>query len=133
RREDIAVLAKSFVEDRCEKIGKAIGGISAEAMSLLTRYSWPGNVRELRNAIEHAVVMAEEEMIVPDDLPAQLRADGAEGARPDFLEEMSLEELERRHIAFVLGRRKDMTGAARILGISRSTLWRKCKEYGLRQ
>ncbi|MCA9772228.1 MAG: sigma-54-dependent Fis family transcriptional regulator [Myxococcales bacterium] len=133
RREDIPMLAKHFVEERCEKIGKHIGEISAEAMAVIGRYPWPGNVRELRNAIEHAVVMSEEEAIRLEDLPSHVRGHVDETSTDPVREETSLADLEKRHIAFVLGKRKDMSGAAKVLGISRSTLWRKCKEYGLRE
>ena len=69
RREDIALLAGWFIRRHADKAKRPLLGFSAEALACLTAYDWPGNVRELENAIEHAVVLGLDSLILPDDLP----------------------------------------------------------------
>jgi len=162
RREDIGLLAAYFLEKCSARAGRPGLVFSPEAMELLERYDYPGNVRELENAIEHAVAIAEAASIGAADLPGALRvprllperaggpdaewtaamgaASGAVGmARPtdspvDSREGWSLADVEKEHIRLVLARhRGNATTAARQLGISRTTLWRKLREYGLRR
>jgi len=130
RREDIAPLAARFIAAFAEQNGKAVEGISNEALSLLEAYDWPGNVRELRNAIERAVVLARGPVIEPAELPQRI-------ARPVVVIERSrsgpvepLEELERRAILEALESfAHNKTHAARALGISLKTLHNKLKRY----
>ena len=157
RREDIGLLASYFLERTAERHGRSGLHFSPEAMAVLERYDYPGNVRELENAIEHAVTLADGEEIRPGDLPVAVRyprmlprhedpsggtAPGAarsEAAEPTRLPQgqdprdaWSLAEVEKEHIRRVLGlHRGNATSAARQLGISRTTLWRKLREYGL--
>jgi DNA-binding NtrC family response regulator len=104
-----------------------VTGFAADAEQALLGYPWPGNVRELRNIIERAVLLGEGGMIGRRDLRF-------EAAPPTVDDEsmLTLRELERRHIERVLG---DTHGkvepAARRLGISRSSLYQKLKDYGL--
>jgi DNA-binding NtrC family response regulator len=147
RREDIGLLASYFLDrvmTRWERPGLSFAPETAEA---LERYDYPGNVRELENAIEHAVAVAESPVLRPSDLPAAFRSarllpeegsrDAAEAApppRPRPREAWSLAEVEREHIQLVLGHhRGNATAAARTLGISRTTMWRKLREYGIRR
>jgi two-component system, NtrC family, response regulator AtoC len=130
RREDIPLLVKHFTEKYSLAFRKAVSRVSPEAMAILTRYSYPGNVRELENIIERAVALIDGEVIGPEDLPADLRQlefDSSEGEGM-----VSLREIEKRYIVKTLER----TGynkalAAQILGLPRTSLWRKLKEYGL--
>ena len=69
RRDDIALLANWFIRRHADKAKRPLQGFSAEALACLTAYDWPGNVRELENAIEHAVVLGLDSLILPDDLP----------------------------------------------------------------
>jgi transcriptional regulator with GAF, ATPase, and Fis domain len=69
RRDDIALLAGWFIRRHADKAKRPLLGFSAEALACLTAYDWPGNVRELENAIEHAVVLGLDSLILPDDLP----------------------------------------------------------------
>ena len=144
RREDIGLLAAWFLERSTERAGKIGLRFAPEAEALLERYDYPGNVRELENAVEHAVAVAETETIGPGDLPAALRTPRLLAARtagpgPDGTADVedgrdgwSLAAVERDHIRRVLERhRGNATAAARQLGISRTTLWRKLREYGL--
>jgi transcriptional regulator with PAS, ATPase and Fis domain len=133
RREDIALLAGYFMERYTTRMHKRISGFSPEAQSLLMRYRYPGNVRELENAIQRAVALAEDEVIRPEDLPPELRQaqqPRLEGPRavlevPDGL---TLEEVELLYIQRTLQLAAgNASEAARRLGISRSTLWRKMK------
>jgi len=126
RREDIPLLARHFVERFARQTDKRITGISAEAMDLLVAYDWPGNVRELSNAIERAIVVGTAPTIRPDDLP--LRSPRALGTAGD----VSLAELERRHIADVLDRTAwNISRTAEILEVDRATVYNKIKKYGL--
>jgi transcriptional regulator with PAS, ATPase and Fis domain len=108
--------------------------LSAEALQLLMNYSWPGNVRELRNVIERAVILASGDSITAGDLPMELRAGIATRGAPlsGELRPTSLEELKKQQILKVL----EQTGwhqgrAAKMLGISPSTLYRQLRSYGL--
>jgi NtrC-family two-component system response regulator AlgB len=123
RPEDIILLVHHFVD----KFGKGQRiRVSQEALSVLMAHRWPGNVRELENVCERAVLVAHGDAIQPEHLPEELRTDGT-----DRRGLMSLEELERRHIARVLSVASDLEEAARVLGIDPATLWRKRKKFGL--
>ena len=100
--------------------------ISPEALKLLTTYPWPGNVRELEHVVERAVLLARDRIIQPNHLPAELLEAG--GGTVGLL---SLEEMERQHIAHVLRTARDLDEASRVLEIDPTTLWRKRKKYGL--
>ena len=127
RRSDIALLARHFVQRFARQMDKRITGISAAAMDLLVAYDWPGNVRELSNAIERAMVVGAPPEIRPDDLPVRHpRAAGAAAG------DVSLAELERRHIADVLERSGwNISRTAEILDVDRATIYNKIKRYGL--
>jgi transcriptional regulator with PAS, ATPase and Fis domain len=133
RRDDVPLLAAYFLERYAKRLGKNVNRFSSEAQALLLRYDYPGNVRELENAIEHAVALAEGEAVTASDLPAifsrsRLLPDGAVTA--EARDGWSLEEVEREHIGRVLRRQKwNLVSAARQLGISRTTLWRKMRRY----
>jgi two-component system response regulator HydG len=140
RREDIPLLAQHFLARFAEKNKKAIKGFAPRAMDRLLRHAWPGNVRELMNAVERGVVLARSEWLGEDDLALTLPG----GAPPTpaeipgetalSVEGTSLEELER---AAILKTLEDAGGnkseAARRLGITRRTLHKKLKLYGLMQ
>lgn len=95
-------------------------------MELLERHDWPGNVRELENAMERAVILQEETVIGPLDLPAKVGQQKA-GRRPGTLEDREKEAILK--ILEETGGNK--TQAAKILGIHPSTLYRKLKGYGI--
>jgi two-component system response regulator HydG len=134
RREDIPLLAGYFLERYAKKLGKKVTRFTPEAQALLARHDYPGNVRELENAIERAVTLAESQTIVASDLPpsftrTRLLPEGVP-ISADARETWSLEEVEQEHIERVLRRhRGNLANAARQLGISRSTLWRKMRRY----
>jgi DNA-binding NtrC family response regulator len=153
RREDVGLLASYFLERAAARSERGEFAFSPEARAMLERYDYPGNVRELENAIEHAVAVADGTTILPSDLPATFAsprllpreaataARGAEGPAAHVhaghdaeRDTWSLADVEREHIRRVLRRhRGNSTAAAQQLGISRTTLWRKLREYGLRR
>ncbi len=133
RGADILLLARKFVDDFSRRQKKAVAGISDAAAERLLDYAWPGNVRELRNAVEHAVALTHFEKIIPEDLPEKIRLFRNDyillGAQ-DPMELISMEEMERRYIMYVLkttGNNRTLT--ARILQVDRKTLYRKLQRY----
>ncbi|HOX36967.1 MAG TPA: sigma-54 dependent transcriptional regulator [Candidatus Brocadiia bacterium] len=134
RREDISLLAASFMEMFASEHGKRITGISPDAMNALFSHDWPGNVRQLKNCVEHMVVVSRDDVLDTDDLPDYVvgRSAPVEGASPENAP-MTLEDLEREHVRRVLqmvgGNREK---AAQILGIGERTLYRKIERYDLR-
>ena len=125
RRQDILLLARYFLQ----RLKHDHPGFAPSAVRKLEAYSWPGNVRELENWIEYAVVMAGDELIQPDHLPLATMND-AENLLSGLASDLpTLEELEHRYIEQILHHTKgNRTEAARILGTSISTLWRRLKE-----
>lgn len=131
----IKVLVKEFVRRFTQKYGKTIRHVEENAAVLLQNYTYPGNVRELESIIAHAVILADGNAITVNDLPDQLRfGDGAHLALPNYASDdiPTLDELERDLIARALEKYGgNQTEAAKKLGISRSTLWRKMKTYSM--
>lgn len=128
RREDIPLLVNYFLQQFSAGMNKAVEGVASEAMDALCRYDWPGNVRELQNAIERAVLVAQNRVLRLSDFP-MLKAPSRSVWR-----DSSLAAVEREHIQAVL----DQTGwnisrSARLLGIDRVTLYNKIKKHGLRK
>jgi DNA-binding NtrC family response regulator len=155
RREDIGLLASYFLTRIAERMDRPGLTFSPEAMEIVERYDYPGNVRELENAIEHAVALSEGRFIRPADLPTALRTPrmlpthGDAGSGSGTVRDVgrapltrdaenrdtwSLADVEKEHIQRVLSLHKgNATSAARQLGISRTTLWRKLRQYGLQR
>ena len=134
RKDDIMPLAEHFMEENEKNLKKGVKGLSAEAKDILLKYPWPGNVRELKNVIERAMILANSDMIQPDNLPQEL----LEGAGSFYIQtkaspdNMTLEEIERAHILNVFEKVKgNKTHASKILGISRLTLREKLRKYGI--
>ena len=128
RKSDIPLLVMSFLEKfvDSQRSGRTI---SEEAMRRLIAYDWPGNVRELENAIERAVALGSGPLVHVADLPSNLQYPASERA-PEKDELLPLEELERRAILRTLRETSgDKMAAARILGIGKTTLYRKLKQY----
>ena len=131
RREDIPALAEHFLARAAVKLGRPLR-LSPAALERLLRYPWPGNVRELENALERAAILARSEHVEPDDLPPHVSAGLQLGPSPALPRQISLAEAERAHILQTLERfGRNHSGAAEALGIGRTTLWRKLKEYGI--
>ncbi len=131
RKEDIPLLAYHFLDRYGQGKKKEKKEISKEAMSVLLNHSWPGNVRELENVIERAIVLGKGKVVLPEDLPVHLRVERSK-SRQDTPEHKSLEEIEKEHIVRVLRETEGHQGrAAKILGITRKTLYSKMRNYGL--
>ena len=130
RREDIPLLVQHFIEKYRLAFRKQVYDLDDQALAALMGYSFPGNVRELENIIERAVALTDSETITPADLPEDIRRlefDTLEGGGLPTLAEM-----ERRYVIKILektGYNKKL--AAEVLGMPRTTLWRKLKEYGV--
>jgi DNA-binding NtrC family response regulator len=139
RREDIPALIEHFLAEFGRKDDQ-VYQVQREARHVLETYSWPGNVRELSNALENLTQLSRGREITVDDLPAKIQADVLKKAlrRPEADDEApglisdwpSLDELERRYIQLLLGRHKEKQRIAEILGVDRTTLYRKLKRYG---
>lgn len=132
RRDDIPLLVEHFVEKFSRETGKKILGGTREAMAALMAYSWPGNIRELENAIEHAFVLCKGRWFTLEDLPPEI-AKSAVSSSTVIPEAPASEVAERLRILETLkavGGRP--TEAARQLGISRTTLWRKLKKFAIK-
>ena len=129
RPEDIPLLAEAFRQEYGKENGKGGVVFSPESMALLMKYSWPGNVRELRTAVEHGVVLSQGNMIEPNDLPSAIRRGQGVVPLSKGMEPPKLEDIERGAIEVALEKSgKNITEAAKALGISRRTLHRKLAE-----
>jgi two-component system, NtrC family, response regulator HydG len=136
RREDIPLLTDHFLAHYREKNRKPLRSISGKALDLLVRYDWPGNIRELENCIERAVILSRDEVLVPADLPPQIRMLSREEGKEALAipAGMSLDEVERALIVKTLDETGgNRTRAAEILGINRRTLQNKLKQYGINE
>jgi len=137
RKEDIPLLVRGFLRHFCAANDKPFLDLTTDAMNALLSYNWPGNVRELRTAIEHGVVMAVGPKITLRDLPAAVRhAAGQEVPRgvSQASSPLDLRETERKLILQALtATNRNVTAAAKKLGISRRTLHRKINEINAAQ
>lgn len=133
RRIDIPLLTNYFIGKLSERLKKPVKGIATRALGALMRHDWPGNVRELENAIQSMIILTETDMIDLDVLPHGMAADApAPGRAVEAIEPQSLDEIEAYFIAKTLRETQgNRSTAAEILGIDKSTLWRKIKRYGL--
>jgi two-component system response regulator HydG len=136
RSEDIPLLAQHFLNLFAEKNHKKIRGFTPQAMDRLLKYPWPGNVRELMNAVERGVVLSRSEYLNEEELAVVLRDNATgEGSSPlqDVFADVSpLEAVEKATILKTLETvRGNKSEAARRLGITRRTLHKKLKKYGL--
>ncbi len=134
RGTDVLAIAQHFVQKYAERHKKPIRGFSKDVADKLLAYDWPGNVRELSNTIERAVALARYEELLPADLPPKVRDHAPSKLvveTDDPRELVTLDELERRYVLRVMealgGNKSEVT---RVLGIDRSTLYRKLERWG---
>jgi two-component system response regulator HydG len=134
RREDIPLLAEAFFRRIKLKSGKPIQGISKETMEVLMGYDWPGNVRELRSVFEYAFVTCPENLIQPHHLPSGFYQ-GFQGSRMITSPErasVNPRDRKKQELLDVLKQAKgNQSEAARILGVSRVTIWNRMKQFGI--
>jgi two-component system response regulator HydG len=132
RKEDIRLLAEHFLERISE--GKNLRhSISTDAMKLLLLYHWPGNVRELENCLERAAAMSHGAVLQSADFPPHIRTATLRTSGPGYQTRiLPLAELEKQAILDALQQLNgDKLMTARALGIGKTTLYRKLKEYGI--
>lgn len=147
RKDDIHILCNHFLQKYGYAFDKRVSGISPEALEVMKAYCWPGNIRELENTIERAVVLCKGAVIGTEDLPIQIR--GLQFSPPDIdikvqTQQVISESAEKR----IFNRKEqdirniedaikasegNLSEAARLLGMSRATLYRKLKEYGIQK
>ena len=136
RREDIPLLVIHFVRECNKRLNREVTGLSAEALKVLMDYGWPGNVRELENAIEHSMILCEEDTVEVATLPTKIRESKDPIRVALASDELSIkkmtrlveEELIRRALQQTAGNR---TRASRLLEISHRALLYKIKDYDL--
>jgi transcriptional regulator with PAS, ATPase and Fis domain len=125
RKEDIPLLAYHFLDIYSKEAKKEIKGISKEAIKLLLEYHWPGNVRELENTIERAVIMTDQDTLMPTDFPRDLMEGISEMIKRGVRDRKSLDDIKSEYIKEIL---KEVAGnkriAAEILRVNPRTLYR---------
>jgi DNA-binding NtrC family response regulator len=125
RKEDISLLAYHFLDRYSREAKKGIKGITKEAMKLLLEYPWPGNVRELENTIERAVIMTDQDYLVPNDFPKDLIEGSSEMIKRGVKDRKSLNDIKSEYIKEIL---KEVSGnkriASEILKVNPRTLYR---------
>ena len=133
RRDDIPLLVNHLVARTAARLDKQVRGVNTRVLGALMRYEWPGNVRELENTLERMIILAEQDVIDIDLLPPEIaNARDTVGKALDYMAPQSLEEIEAYFIKKTLRETGgDRALTAEILGIDKSTLWRKVKRYQL--
>ncbi|QJW99085.1 sigma-54-dependent transcriptional regulator [Frigoriglobus tundricola] len=132
RREDVLPMARHYLSCFERLQGRQHLAFSPRCEQAVTAHTWPGNLRELRNAVERAVILCPSSVIEPSDLGLAPLAVSEGVASPIALgADVSLEDVEREHLARVVARAASFEAAARVLGIDATTLQRKRKKYGL--
>jgi PAS domain S-box-containing protein len=128
RKPDVPLLATHFASEFARRMGKPVRGIEGNAMARLMTYEWPGNVRELANVLERAVILCDGPTILEGHLGV-IGRDRHSGSFP------TLEEVERQHIIRALAETGGVLagpqGAARLLGMRRSTVWSRMRKLGI--
>jgi two-component system NtrC family response regulator len=128
RHGDAALLAKHFLNRFAKEMNPAVKGFAPSGLAAITAWPWPGNVRELENRMKRAVIMAEGKLITADDLDL---GTGGEDSLPVNLK-AAREEADRKAIRLAIARTEgNISNAAKLLGISRPTLYDLLKQYGL--
>jgi two-component system response regulator HydG len=135
RGNDVLLLAQHFIDQFSAQAAKRVHGLSPTAAERLVSYEWPGNVRELQNCMERAVALSRSELVEAADLPRRVREHKPRElvlTSGDQGEWLSLEEVEKRYVLEVM---KAVAGnkssASQILGMSRKTLYRRLRSYGV--
>ena len=130
RKDDLSLLTRHFLRHYNQQYGKQVEGVSRRAMDMFLAYSWPGNVRELENVIGRACLLTRGHFLDVEDFP-ELRARNASPAAAGA--PTALEEAEKATLIRVLSEARNKALAARMLGVSRPTLYRLMEKYGLKE
>ena len=131
RREDIPLLAEAFFRRIKLKSGKPIQGISKETMEVLMGYDWPGNVRELRSVFEYAFVTCPESLIQPHHLPSGFYQGSRMISSPERAPVNPMDRKKQELLDALKQAKGNQSEAARILGVSRVTIWNRMKQFGI--
>jgi len=138
RTDDIPLLARHFLNHYSKETDKSVSAISEKAMELLTTYRWPGNIRELEHAIEQAVALSYQPVLMPEDLPREVREQRAyqfssnqtAPSHFNFPDQPTLEEMKKRYVHHVLQiTNGNVSATARILNVDRRSLYRMLARY----
>jgi two-component system response regulator HydG len=132
RTDDIPLLVSYCIDKFGPRNNSKAKGVTAEAMALLMAHPWPGNVRELENVLERAIILSREEMIEKNMLFDSALTEAKENIEGLYSDRPTLDKLEERYIKLIMtevNSKKDE--AATILGVSRRTLYRKERTYGM--
>jgi two-component system, NtrC family, response regulator AtoC len=138
RADDIPLLARHFLKYYVRESSKPVSTISDKAMDLLATYRWPGNIRELEHAIEQAVALSYQPVLMPEDLPREVReqraqrfaSNAAVGSQFNFPDAPSLEEVKKRYVHHVLQLTEgNVSATARVLNVDRRSLYRMLARY----
>jgi two-component system, NtrC family, response regulator HydG len=133
RAGDIVLLAQSFFNRLQLKSDHRIEGVSRQALDALTHYHWPGNVRELKSAFEYAFVSCRQGLIRPEHLPAHILNSEKQICLPDAFSPQPIEEVKRRILFSALkSAGGNQSEAARLLGISRTSVWQQMRRFGFK-
>ena len=136
RKDDITLIIQHFISFHAEKTGKNILGFTPEAMRLMVAYRWPGNIRELRNSVEYAFVLARGKSIGLEHLPEKITSfNPLDTNLPQKAERKDIVTVglsEKEKLLNALQRADgNQTKAAKILGVSRITVWKRIKKHGI--
>jgi DNA-binding NtrC family response regulator len=135
RLEDISLLVRHFVQTHSKDLSKNIRGVSRDVQKIFLKYGWPGNIRELENVLESAYMMCKKDFIDVQDLPKHLRNFETPEGGLSFLRKenlSTLDSLEKEYITYLLKvTKKNLRQTAKILGISRTTLYNKIAKFNL--
>ena len=135
RPEDLPLLVRHFIDVNNRAYEKSIKGLARDVQKVFLKYDWPGNVRELENVLQSAAMLTKKDFIDVGDLPKNLRDQAGLKARPSFLDRenlSTLDELEKEYITYLLKlTRFNLKRTAKILNISRTTLYNKMSRYSL--
>jgi len=137
RRDDIPPLVDAFIAKHSLGSGRPVRGLTASARNLIMNYAWPGNVRQLESAIERAILLCEGGEITVEDLPVEIRNEGAPSSAFNFKlppEGIAFEELEKSLILQAMEQTSwNITRAAKLLGLSFRTLQYRLEKFGIRK
>ena len=129
RPSDIPMLAEHFIKIYANKYRKNIGGISPNTTKKLQKYRWPGNVRELQHAIERAIIMSDNQTLMPDDFFFLMEPDSQANVEPDTY---NLDDVEKSVIQKAINAHHgNISKAAKELGLTRASLYRRLEKHGL--
>ena len=140
RGDDVKLLVEHFLRVKSERNGQQLRKFTPEALRALCEYPWPGNVRELENTIEYALAIGLDDELGPGDLPPEILSSHSQPSADDFRQVLQaymndtvpLAEIEKRYILSVLQQfGGNQVRAAAALGIDRSKLYRRLKQYGV--